>query len=185
MGVVGRREIGHGNLAERALQPIIPDKFPFVVRVESMVTESHGSSSMASVCGGCLAMQDAGVPVTRLVAGVAMGLLFDESQPLTMESAVVLSDIQALEVVMLCLCVRGGGGLRSASFHNFAIFRNFPQFSAVFPQSLFARPPCALVGARCVPCAEVLLLEASGGLVTALQSIRNFPQFFAIGFGAP
>lgn len=65
VGGPGRRELGHGTLAERALVPVVPagDQFPYVIRVESTITESNGSSSMASVCGGCLAMMDAGVPV--------------------------------------------------------------------------------------------------------------------------
>ena len=68
MGGAGRREVGHGNLAERALAPVVPDpsKFPYTVRVESTITESNGSSSMASVCGGCLAMLDAGAPRRKL-----------------------------------------------------------------------------------------------------------------------
>jgi polyribonucleotide nucleotidyltransferase len=67
VGGANRREIGHGNLAERALLPIIPndDDFPFTIKIESTVTESNGSSSMATVCGGCLALQDAGVPIKR------------------------------------------------------------------------------------------------------------------------
>ena len=70
-----RREVGHGNLAERALKPVIPgEEFPFTVRLVSEVMESNGSSSMASVCGGCLALMDAGVPIKAPVAGVAMGL---------------------------------------------------------------------------------------------------------------
>ena len=80
-GAPGRREVGHGNLAERALKAAVPsmEEFPYVSRVESLITESCGSSSMASVCGGCLAMLAAGVPLKRMVAGVAMGLLLDES----------------------------------------------------------------------------------------------------------
>ena len=67
VGAANRREVGHGNLAERALAPIIPpeEQFPFTVRLESTITESNGSSSMASVCAGCLALQDAGVPISR------------------------------------------------------------------------------------------------------------------------
>ncbi len=93
MGPAGRREVGHGKLAERALQRILPSKeeFPYVIRIESNITESNGSSSMASVCGGCLAMMDAGVPVKRPVAGVAMGLILEGDQ------AVVLTDILGLE----------------------------------------------------------------------------------------
>ncbi len=73
----GRREIGHGALAERALRQVMPDdaKFPYVVRIVSDILESNGSSSMASTCGGCLALMDAGVPITAPVAGIAMGLI--------------------------------------------------------------------------------------------------------------
>jgi polyribonucleotide nucleotidyltransferase len=73
----GRREIGHGMLAERALTPVLPDKedFPYTLRVVSEITESNGSSSMASVCGGALSLMDAGVPISAPVAGVAMGLI--------------------------------------------------------------------------------------------------------------
>ncbi|GAB4816012.1 hypothetical protein N2152v2_003058 [Parachlorella kessleri] len=80
MGPPGRREVGHGNLAERALAPVVPPEsdFPYTIRVESTITESNGSSSMASVCGGCLSMLDAGVPVRRMVAGVAMGLILEQ-----------------------------------------------------------------------------------------------------------
>ncbi len=77
MGSPRRREIGHGNLAKRALQAVMPEKeqFPYVVRLVSEITESNGSSSMASVCGGSLALMDAGIPVKSPVAGVAMGLI--------------------------------------------------------------------------------------------------------------
>ncbi len=76
----GRREVGHGALAERALAPMVPpeDTFPYTIRVVSDILESNGSSSMASVCGGSLAMMDAGVPLKAPVAGVAMGLIMDE-----------------------------------------------------------------------------------------------------------
>ena len=80
---VGRREIGHGNLAMRALKPVIPvaPENPYAVRVVSDILESNGSSSMASVCGGCLALMDAGVKITKPVAGVAMGLITDAERP--------------------------------------------------------------------------------------------------------
>ncbi len=80
---VGRREIGHGNLAMRALKPVIPTQpeFPYAVRVVSDILESNGSSSMASVCGGCLALMDAGVKIAKPVAGVAMGLITDAERP--------------------------------------------------------------------------------------------------------
>jgi polyribonucleotide nucleotidyltransferase len=76
----GRREIGHGALAERALLPVLPDEqtFPYTIRIVSDILESNGSSSMASVCGGTLSMMDAGVPIKAPVAGVAMGLIVDE-----------------------------------------------------------------------------------------------------------
>ena len=78
----GRREVGHGNLAERALAGMVPSKeeFPYTIRIVSEITESNGSSSMASVCGGALAMMDAGVPLKAPVAGVAMGLISDGSR---------------------------------------------------------------------------------------------------------
>ncbi len=90
---VGRREIGHGKLAERALSAVVPPKsvFPYSIRVESNITESNGSSSMASVCGGCLAMMDAGVPIQRPVAGIAMGLLLQG------DDYMILSDILGIE----------------------------------------------------------------------------------------
>ena len=93
MGSPKRREIGHGNLAERALLPVIPseDEFPYTIRVVSEVMESNGSSSMASTCGSTLALMDAGVPLKRPVSGIAMGLIQEEGK------TVVLSDIQGLE----------------------------------------------------------------------------------------
>ena len=80
---VGRREIGHGNLAMRALKPVVPlaPENPHAVRVVSDILESNGSSSMASVCGGCLALMDAGVKIKKPVAGVAMGLITDAERP--------------------------------------------------------------------------------------------------------
>ncbi|MBV1868722.1 MAG: polyribonucleotide nucleotidyltransferase [Marinosulfonomonas sp.] len=80
-GFTGRREIGHGKLAWRALQAVLPSAtdFPYTVRVVSEITESNGSSSMASVCGGSLSMMDAGVPLKAPVAGIAMGLILEDS----------------------------------------------------------------------------------------------------------
>jgi polyribonucleotide nucleotidyltransferase len=80
---VGRREIGHGNLAYRALKAVMPTapEFPYAVRVVSDILESNGSSSQASICGGCLALMDAGVKIKKPVAGVAMGLITDEEHP--------------------------------------------------------------------------------------------------------
>lgn len=84
-----RREIGHGNLAERALTPILPerDAFPYTIRIVSEILESNGSSSMATVCGGCLSLMDAGVPIKEPVAGIAMGLVKEG------DSEIILSDI--------------------------------------------------------------------------------------------
>src|SRR5688572_681526 len=91
----GRREIGHGALAERALAPVIPgeEKFAYTIRIVSDILESNGSSSMATVCGGSMAMMDAGVPITSAVAGIAMGLLMDEKTG----KYAVLSDIAGAE----------------------------------------------------------------------------------------
>jgi polyribonucleotide nucleotidyltransferase len=91
----GRREVGHGALAERALAPMIPgeEQFPYTVRVVSDILESNGSSSMASVCGGSLAMMDAGVPLKNSVAGIAMGLVMDEKSG----KYAILSDIAGAE----------------------------------------------------------------------------------------
>lgn len=82
MGSTKRREVGHGRLAKRALVAVLPNKeeFPYTVRVVSEITESNGSSSMASVCGGCLSMMDAGVPMKAHVAGIAMGLIKEDNR---------------------------------------------------------------------------------------------------------
>ena len=89
----GRREIGHGALAERALQAVVPsvDDFPYTIRVVSEVLESNGSSSMGSVCGSTLALMDAGIPIKRPVSGVAMGLVKDG------DKYTILTDIQGME----------------------------------------------------------------------------------------
>ncbi len=91
----GRREIGHGALAERALLPVVPgeDEFPYALRLVSEILGSNGSSSMASVCGSTLSMMDAGVPIKAPVAGVAMGLIKDTKS----DKIAVLTDIQGLE----------------------------------------------------------------------------------------
>jgi polyribonucleotide nucleotidyltransferase len=91
----GRREVGHGALAERALQSVVPDedKFAYTIRLVSDILESNGSSSMASVCGGSMAMMDAGVPIKAPVAGIAMGLIMDEKT----RKWAVLSDIAGAE----------------------------------------------------------------------------------------
>lgn len=89
----GRREIGHGALAERALRPLMPEKedFPYTVRIVSDIMESNGSSSMASVCGGSLSMMDGGVPISKPVAGIAMGLIKEDGK------TSILTDILGLE----------------------------------------------------------------------------------------
>jgi len=89
----GRREIGHGALAERAIQPVVPKEevFPYTIRIVSDILESNGSSSMATVCGGTLSLMDAGVPIKAPVAGVALGLIKDE------EKVAILSDILGVE----------------------------------------------------------------------------------------
>ena len=89
----GRREIGHGALAERALEPMIPSKedFPYAIRVVSEVLSSNGSTSQASVCGSTLSLLDAGVPLKDMVAGIAMGLIKED------EKVAILSDIQGME----------------------------------------------------------------------------------------
>jgi polyribonucleotide nucleotidyltransferase len=79
LGMTSRREIGHGNLAERSIVPVLPDEFPYTVRVVSEVMGSNGSSSMASACGGCLALMDAGVPLKAPVAGISVGLFTDDN----------------------------------------------------------------------------------------------------------
>ena len=96
-GAPGRREVGHGNLAERSLVAALPDQddFSYSMRVESLITESCGSSSMASVCGGSLAMMAAGVPLKHAVAGVAMGMLLDEEGG--GEPPIILTDILGSE----------------------------------------------------------------------------------------
>ncbi|NXV35541.1 PNPT1 nucleotidyltransferase, partial [Rissa tridactyla] len=95
---MNRRELGHGALAERALKPIIPQDFPFTIRVTSEVLESNGSSSMASACGGSLALMDAGVPVSSAVAGVAIGLVTKSNlEKGDIEDYRLLTDILGIE----------------------------------------------------------------------------------------
>jgi polyribonucleotide nucleotidyltransferase len=93
MGPTGRRELGHGNLAERALTAVLPDKekFPYTIRIVADTLESNGSSSMASICSGCLALMAAGAPITAPVAGIANGLIMEG------DNYVVLTDIMGLE----------------------------------------------------------------------------------------
>ncbi|KAA6228654.1 polyribonucleotide nucleotidyltransferase [Campylobacter sp. LR291e] len=87
----GRRELGHGNLAKRALYPSVDENYPYVIRLVSEILESNGSSSMASVCGGSLALRAAGVPSIKLIAGVAMGLVIED------DKYAILTDIMGLE----------------------------------------------------------------------------------------
>ncbi|MGH2485180.1 MAG: polyribonucleotide nucleotidyltransferase, partial [Ktedonobacterales bacterium] len=96
----GRREIGHGALAERALLPVIPDQteFPYTIRVVSEVLSSNGSTSMGSTCGSTLSLMDAGVPIKAPVAGVAMGLITEDGE--TLSKYAILTDIQGLEDAM-------------------------------------------------------------------------------------
>lgn len=93
LGWPSRREVGHGALAERALEPMIPaeEEFPYTIRVVSEIMSSNGSTSMASVCGSTLSLMDAGVPIKKPVAGIAMGLIIDGKK------SIVLSDIQGME----------------------------------------------------------------------------------------
>jgi len=93
---VGRREVGHGYLAEKALVPVIPEveDFPYTIRVVSELLSSAGSTSMASVCGSTMSLMDAGVPISAPVAGIAMGLMIDHQDP---KNYVILSDIQDAE----------------------------------------------------------------------------------------
>ncbi|KAI5082899.1 hypothetical protein GOP47_0002642 [Adiantum capillus-veneris] len=99
VGAPSRREIGHGVLAEKALEYALPSEevFPYTIRLESTITESNGSSSMASVCGGCLAMLDAGIPLKHSIAGVAMGLILNSSESGGDDEPVILSDIIGAE----------------------------------------------------------------------------------------
>ena len=92
-GSTSRREVGHGNLARRAIQSVLPDEadFPYTIRIVSDITESNGSSSMATVCGGILSLMDAGVPIKKPVAGVAMGLVMEGNR------YAILSDIAGAE----------------------------------------------------------------------------------------
>uniref|UniRef100_A0A667ZK37 Polynucleotide phosphorylase 1 n=1 Tax=Myripristis murdjan TaxID=586833 RepID=A0A667ZK37_9TELE len=99
IGGINRRELGHGALAEKALRPLIPKDFPFTTRVTAEVLESNGSSSMASVCGGSLALMDAGVPISSAVAGVAIGLISkaNSEKPTEIQDYRLLTDILGIE----------------------------------------------------------------------------------------
>lgn len=98
-GIPGRREIGHGALAERSLLPVLPgeDEFPYAIRVVSEIMGSNGSTSMASVCGGCLSLMDAGVPITDMVAGISAGLISEYDDEGNVKRYSILSDILGAE----------------------------------------------------------------------------------------
>jgi len=98
MRAPGRREIGHGNLAEKAISPLIPDKenFPYTIRIVSEILSSNGSSSMASACAASMALMDGGVPIKKLVAGVSIGLILDPNDK-TMKRYKIITDIQGPE----------------------------------------------------------------------------------------
>ena len=98
-GFTGRREIGHGALAERSLLPILPpeDEFPYAIRVVSEVMSSNGSTSMASICGGCLSLMDAGVPITAPCAGISTGLVTEKDADGNITKHVILTDILGAE----------------------------------------------------------------------------------------
>nr|CAD7394366.1 unnamed protein product [Timema cristinae] len=102
VGPIGRRELGHGALAEKGLRAVIPKDFPFTIRLTSEVLESNGSSSMASVCGGSLALMDAGVPISSAAAGVAIGLIscYPGSDTKHLEDYKLLTDILGIEDYM-------------------------------------------------------------------------------------
>ena len=91
-----RREIGHGNLAQRALKKMIPADNPYTVRIVSDILESNGSSSMATVCAGSMALMDAGIKMKKPVSGIAMGLISDEKNP---NNYAVLSDILVMRII--------------------------------------------------------------------------------------
>ncbi|RPJ35279.1 MAG: polyribonucleotide nucleotidyltransferase, partial [Verrucomicrobiaceae bacterium] len=95
MGGINRREIGHGSLAERSIEPVIPDEadFPYAIRVSSEVTESNGSTSMATVCAGTMCLLDAGVPLIRPVGGISVGLVTENNEDGSMKSHKMLLDI--------------------------------------------------------------------------------------------
>src|SRR5207244_2712387 len=94
----GRREIGHGALAERSLEPMVPsENYPYSIRITSEIMESNGSTSMATVCGGSLALMDAGVPMIRPVAGISIGLCTDHDDQDRIFRFQLLSDIICLE----------------------------------------------------------------------------------------
>ena len=99
IGPIGRREIGHGALAEKGLVPIIPNNYPFTIRLTSEVLESNGSSSMATVCAGSLALMDAGVPISAPAAGVAIGLItkYENNDTKHMEDYKILTDLLGIE----------------------------------------------------------------------------------------
>ena len=126
VGSPGRREVGHGKLAWRAINPLLPsgDDFPYTVRVVSEVTESNGSSSMASVCGTSLALMDAGVPIKKPVAGIAMGLIKEK------KDFSVLSDLSVASIILL---------LSSSCLSNMLVIPSSSVFTTCFS---FSKASC-------------------------------------------
>src|SRR5260370_1508128 len=129
----GRREIGHGALAERALVPVIPEtaEFPYTIRVVSETLSSNGSTSMGSVCGSTLALMDAGVPIKAPVAGVAMGLITADGE--ATGKYAVLTDIQGLEDALDDMDFQDAGNpdvvselLRDINFNGISPYFNQP-----------------------------------------------------------
>lgn len=109
-GGTRRRELGHGALAEKGLRAVVPDDFPFTIRLTAEVLESNGSSSMASICSGSLALMDAGVPIRRPAAGVALGLITrEESDDASLPEHVVLTDLSGIEDYMGDMDCKIGG----------------------------------------------------------------------------
>lgn len=118
VGMIGRREIGHGALAEKGLTPVLPSNYPFTVRLTSEVLESNGSSSMATVCGGSLALMDAGVPISAPVAGVAIGLVTkcenDDTKHLKVRGTIILLWVEQTPTNMVLLKLNPFSGLSNS-----------------------------------------------------------------------
>eukprot|EP00118_Oscarella_pearsei_P010698 m.67061 g.67061 ORF g.67061 m.67061 type:complete len:793 (+) comp35433_c0_seq2:38-2416(+) len=133
-----RREIGHGALTENALHPVVPEEFPFAIRLTSQVFESNGSSSMASVCAGSLALMDAAVPISGSVAGLACGLVATENDSGNLDDYQILTDISGLEDALgqMDFKVAGTRDGITACQMDVKSFRGLPL--AVFKESLEA-----------------------------------------------
>jgi polyribonucleotide nucleotidyltransferase len=136
-----RREIGHGALAEKALKRLLPDKetFPYTVRVVTEILSSNGSTSMAATCGSSLALFDAGVPLKKAVAGIAMGFMSDENNP---DNYLILTDIQGLEDQYGEMDFKVAGttdGISAVQLDVKNLGLSLPQISATLDQALTAR----------------------------------------------